>query len=322
MRVWDCHSDLLARLLEESPEGFTGGRGAGPWRHYDLPRIERGGVGVLVCALFTRDLRGEHPVVRTLRMIDLAHRLEELSGGRVAVVHEAAALERLLAAGRTALVLSIENGLACLEHLELLRTYHRLGVRAMGLVWNGRNAIADGCGEAAAGGRLTSFGRAVVREMERLRMVIDVSHLSESCFWDLMELVRRPVIASHSNARALCEHPRNLTDEQIRAIAKSGGVIGVNFYPEFLRAPGGAGPGRASMDDVVAHVLALLERAGEDHVGIGTDFDGIPSGPEGAEDPGCFPLLCERLRAAGLSGAVLDKVLFGNFYRVFAGALG
>ncbi len=317
--VWDCHSDLLWRLLDEPIEGFAAGR-QGEHKHYDIQRMRQGGVRALVLALFVEDDRGEHPVVRVLRMIDTAERLVEKSADALAIARSAADVERAIAAGKTAAVLSIENGAACLDRLELLRTFYRLGVRAMGLVWNGRNAIADGCGEEAAGGKLTSFGRSVVDEMVRLGMIVDVSHLSVAGFWDVAERTAgRPFVASHSNARALCDHRRNLEDAQCAAIGKAGGVVGVNFYPGFVRE-GGAG---ATLDDVVRHVEALAERTGGvDHVGIGADFDGITSEPAGLEDPSCFPALAEALSKRGFGAADVEKVMFGNFFRVFKAVCG
>jgi membrane dipeptidase len=319
-RVWDCHSDVLSKLLDQPISRFVSGEGDGPELHCELAKLAAGGVGVQVCALFVRNADGEHPAMRTLRMIDIAHRLEDATGGRVRVVRTGEELDATVAAGGTALVLSIENGIACMKRMELLRTYHRLGVRAVGLVWNGRNFIADGCGEQDTGGGLTSFGREVVAEMERLGMLVDVSHLSESGFWDVLEHTSGPLIASHSNVRALCDHPRNLRDEQIRAVAERGGVIGVNFYPVFLRH--GETVEDTSIDDIVRHTVGLIERAGEDAVGMGSDYDGIPRGPRGAEDPSCYPALADALREAGLSQTQLDKVLWGNFRRVFGVVLG
>jgi len=326
--VFDFHTDLLSRLLEEPFAGFATGRGTGYERQYDLPRLRAGNVRALVWALFTRDESGEHPVVRTLRMIDIAHRLEAAHPDALLLARTAADVERALAAGKTAAILSIENGVACLDRIELLRTYHRLGVRAMGLVWNGRNALADGCGEEATGGKLTAFGRAVVDEMARLGMLVDVSHLSRAGFWDVAERMGgRPFIASHSNARALCDHRRNLDDEQIRAIAKTGGVIGVNFWSPFLKVGTSSSPddGKppATLADAVAHVKALAERAGSfDHVGIGADYDGIGYGPTGLEDPSRFPAFAEALLAAGLSETDVRKVFFDNFLRVFRAVCG
>jgi membrane dipeptidase len=327
--VWDCHTDLLSRLLEEPFDGFEKGRGAGECRQYDLARMRAGRVRAVVWALYTENDRGEHPVVRTLRMIDIAERLAARHADAIALCRTAAEIERANAAGKTAAILSIENGVAVLDRIELLRTYWRLGVRAMGLVWNGRNAIADGCGEEGAGSKLTSFGRAVVDEMFRLGMLVDVSHLSRAGFWDVAEragAAGRPFIASHSNARALCDHRRNLDPDQLRAVARSGGVVGVNFYPPFLRVPDPAAPPHtsgASIDDVVAHVEAIAETTGSlDHVGIGADYDGISSGPRGLEDPSCYPALAGALERRGLKPAEVEKVLFANFFRVFRAVCG
>jgi membrane dipeptidase len=320
--VFDLHTDLLSKLLEEPLASFAEGRGEGDFRHYDLARMRAGSVGAVVWALYTRDDRDEHPVVRTLRMIDIAERLAAAHPQDLVLARRAGDVERARAEGKVAAVLSIENGVACLDRIELLRTYHRLGVRAVGLTWNGRNAIADGCGEEDAGGGLTAFGRAVVGEMARLGMIVDVSHLSEAGFWDVASrLEGRPFIASHSNARALCDHRRNLRDEQVRAVAKAGGVVGVNFWPPFVKA--GAGRGGATLDDVAAHVLALAERAGAvDHVAIGADYDGIDYAPSGLEDPSRFPALAEALLARGLSEPDVEKVFFGNFLRVFRAVCG
>lgn len=318
MNVFDFHSDLLSRLLEEPVESFGAGRGPGELRHYDLPRIRAGGVRAIVWALYTENDRGEHPVVRTLRMIDIAERLAERHADAIALARTAGDIERALAEGKCAAILSIENGIACLDRLELLRTYWRLGVRAMGLVWNGRNAIADGQGEDDAGSKLTSFGREVVAEMRRLGMIVDVSHLSRAGFWDVAERIEgRPFVASHSNARALRDHRRNLDDEQIRAVAAARGVVGVNFWTGFLVPWKKVGDPLARLDDVVRHVEGLVERAGIEHVGIGADYDGIGAAPVGLEDPSRFPALAEALAARGFADDALEKIFFGNWLRVF-----
>ncbi len=312
--VVDAHSDLLWQLLEADPAGFVEGR---PDKHVDLARLREGRVGIQVLALFTPDGRFEHPVVRTLRMIDIAERLVVLCRGAATIARSAADLDAARAAGQVAFVLSIENGIAVLDRLELLRTYYRLGVRAIGLVWNGRNAIGDGVRETSSGGALTGFGREVVAEMERLGMVVDVSHLSRAGFWDVVTRTRRPFIASHSNARAVCDHVRNLDDEQVRAVAERGGVCGVAFETSFLAT------GRpATLDDVLRHVDHLVEVGGIDHVGFGSDFEGIEKTPSGLEHVGRYPALAAALLDRGHDVAAVRKLLGGNFERVFRGVLG
>ncbi len=173
-----------------------------------------------------------------------------------------------------------------MDDIAVLKMMYRLGVRSIALTHNHSNQIADSAMEAGRsvhdGGGLTAFGREVVRQMNRLGMVIDVSHISDKAFFDIMEITDSPIIASHSNSRRLCNHPRNLSDDQIRAISANGGVIGVNLFPVFLNDKGSA-----SIRDVIAHIEYIAALAGIEHVGIGSDFDGIdslPAGIRGVED--------------------------------------
>ena len=207
-------------------------------------------------------------------------------------------------------LISIEGGEALCGCLGALEAFWRFGVRAMGLVWNHRNELADGVADGASGGGLTPFGKEVVRAMEAMGMAVDVSHLSDAGFWDVSRISRRPFYASHSNARALCDHPRNLTDDQIRAVADSGGVIGVNFYASFLHASG-----RAGIEDVIEHIEYLADRAGIDHVALGSDFDGIDRAPEGLEDVSKMPALAEALRTRGWEERDVRAVLGENLAR-------
>jgi len=147
--------------------------------------------------------------------------------------------------------------------------------------------------------------------MARLGMILDVSHLSDAGFWDVIDLFEGPIIASHSSCRALCATPRNLSDDQIRALADRGGVIGINFSPSFVKKGG-----RATVEDVAAHVLHVVEVAGIDHVGYGSDFDGISSTPEGLEDVTKLPCLTAKLLEAGLNEKEIRKIIGGNFLRI------
>ena len=192
-------------------------------------------------------------------------------------------IDRAIAAGKIAAFLSIEGGEALAGSLGVLRMLYKVGVRSLTLTWNGRNELGDGVG--ASGKGLTAFGRAVVREMNDLGMLVDVSHLSERGFWDAMKVSTQPLIASHANCRALCDHPRNLTDAQIRAVAGQGGVIGVTFVPDFL---GGETP---SVDNVLDHIDHMIAVGGEDCVGLGSDFDGTKELPAGLADCTGLPLL-------------------------------
>jgi len=171
--------------------------------------------------------------------------------------------------------------------------------------------------EGPEGGGLSRFGLEVVEEMNRLGMLIDVSHLNEPGFWDVIEASSSPVIASHSNAKALCDHPRNLTDEQIRAIADGGGVIGVNFCTAFLTSSGAA-----TLDDVLNHIDYLVKVGGIETVGLGSDFDGITETPIGLENCSRTLILADGLNGRGYSVDAIEKIMGGNLLRLCANVLG
>ncbi|MEW6044882.1 MAG: dipeptidase [Bacillota bacterium] len=307
--VFDAHADTIAIDVVEGRRHLTDrGRGG----HVDLDRLRSGGVTIQVFTLFVPPaVPIPYNALRALAILDALHAEVERAPDAFVWVREASHLDEARRLDRTGIVVSLEGCEVLAGQLSMLRTFYRLGVRAAGLTWNVANELADGVGEARGAG-LTGFGREVVAEMNRLGMVVDVSHLSEAGFWQVLELSRHPVIASHSNARALCDHVRNLTDAQIRALAQKGGVMGINFFPGFLVAEG---PARLS--DVVRHIDYVVQLAGPDHVGLGSDFDGISRVPEGLEDPSRLPALTEELVRRGYDDDTIRKVLGGNFARVF-----
>ena len=285
----------------------------GDWGHVDLPRLLEAHVN---CVFFAVYVHPEYKPYRALsRALELTERLlEEVEecGERMALVRSVGELERGLAEGRVCAVLALEGAEPVQDSLSLLRLFWRLGFRSMSLTWSQRNMLADGCWEQRTRGGLSRLGVEYVKEAERLGLILDVSHLSDAGFWDLVELTRKPIIASHSNCRALCDSPRNLTDEQIEAIAERGGIVGVNFAPGLL-----TGSRRATVDDVVRHVEHIVEVAGAEHAGIGADYDGIGSTPEGLEDVSKLPNLTARLLEEGFSDKEVRMILGGSFLRVF-----
>lgn len=312
--VLDAHIDTVLDIVKGRDILVRSDQG-----HVDLPRLEEGGVDVQVFALFIEpEYKPERALAQVLRLWDALHRTIDSARGRMALVTSELDLDRALAAGRLAAILSVEGGEAIGQDLANLRVLAALGVRAMGLTWNERNAIADGAGEAADCGGLTRFGRQVVHQMHQLGMVVDVSHLNERSFWDVLGCAEGPIIASHSNARALCDHPRNLRDEQIVALAKAGGVMGMNFYADFLTS---SGPQAADIEQVVRHIDHISELVGPGHVGLGSDFDGISRTPRGLEDASRFPALTAALLHHGYSDDHIIGILGGNFLSVFRRAL-
>ncbi|QBS37883.1 MULTISPECIES: dipeptidase [Thermaerobacter] len=307
--IVDAHVDTVLdlaagrrRLGERSPEG-----------HVDLPRLEEAGVGVQVFAHWIEPAYKPHAaLVRFMELYDAFLAEVARNADRIAVVTGVDDLQRTLAAGKVAAVVGIEGGEVLHGRLGVLRLLHRLGVRLVGLTWNERNDLADGAGDGRSGGGLSQRGVAVVREMNRLGMVVDVSHLSDAGFYDVLAVSRQPVVASHSNCRALCPHPRNLSDDQIRALAAQGGVMGMNFYARFLRADG-----PATVDDVVRHIEHVASLVGPEHVGLGSDFDGIGETPQGLEDVTRLPNLIEALLRRNWKEDHLRLVLAENFLRVF-----
>ena len=224
------------------------------------------------------------------------------------------------AQGRRSILLGMENGAPIQQSLPLLRLFHRLGVRYLTLTHNGDNAIADAAAEGRRWGGLSPFGREVVREMNRLGMLLDMAHVSDQTFYDCLELSSSPLVSTHSCCRALASHPRNLTDEMIRALARKGGVIQINFYPYFLSDR--CDQAWPDVETVVDHIDHAVAVGGIEAVGIGTDFDGIEVTPKGLEDISCLGRVYDALARRGYSEDAVDKIAGGNFLRVLADVCG
>ena len=314
--VCDSHCDtILALDRQDRRMGERSEVG-----HSDLPRLLEGGVTAQVFALFIEDsyLPGE-AVRRTLQLLDVFYREVEANAESMLLATTAAGIRRAKAEGKVAAILGIEGGEALEGDIAVLRIFYRLGVRLLTVAWNRRNALADGQKESRTGGGLTTFGVEAMQEMNRLGMIVDVSHLSAAGVRDVLEVSRAPIIASHSNARAVRDHPRNLSDEQVQAIAGGGGLVAVTFVPFFV-----AVEGQVSLERLLDHVEHLLQVGGEDHVGVGSDYDGFGPGIGGSADQfpelldvSHLPRLTEGLLKRGLSERVVEKVLGGNFLRVF-----
>jgi membrane dipeptidase len=327
MFVFDGHADTAIFICDEGRDiGARGGRG-----HLDLERMREAGWLAQWFALFPhpRFCAQGGAIRRVLELADAIAQTAARLPDRMALCTTADEVLRAVESGRIAAMRSIEGGHAIENSLAVLRQYHALGVRAMTLTWNNSTDWADACMEQPRAGGLTEFGVAVVREMERLGMLVDVSHVHEETFWAVLRVVRRPVIASHSSCRALCDHPRNLRDEQLRAIAGTGGIVCINFYSmfvseEFRRAAAAAGADedvlaampRPPFECLLDHLDHAIRVAGADHVGVGADFDGVSSLPDGVDDCRAWPRIAEGLRRRGHSDTVIAKVAGANMLRV------
>lgn len=290
--------------------------------HIDLSRLKEGGITCQVMALYIEpQYKPAASARRCLEMLDAFYDLLDRSGGEFVLATKAQHILDAKAQAKVAGLLSIEGGEAIEGSLSVLRNFYRLGVRAMGLTWNQRNDLADGVGEKSGKSGLTDLGISVVKEMEKLGMLVDVSHLSESSFWGVHQVAERPYIASHSNARALASHPRNLTDKQIEALASKGGVIGVVFCPPFVDDD----RENVSLSRICDHIDHIVKVAGIDHVGLGSDFDGFgvtPGSPQVMKDVSEMPKLTEELMRRGYKEDDIKKILGGNWLRVYEQVLG
>lgn len=301
----DAHCDTIVKLCNRG-EGLK----ECPKMQLDLKRLDAFSGAVQFFAIWLDPMYYAIPMRQTMKYIAFYHRQMEENAGAIGHIHTYADILHNKEQGRHSALLSLEGGEALEGELSALEIYHRLGVRAMTLTWNHRNALADGAAENATGGGLTRFGRDVVQEMEQLGMLVDISHISDAGFWDVESLAQKPFIASHSNARAVCPHPRNLTDDMLRAVAAKGGVVGLNFYPAFLTQGGKAG-----VEDIIRHAAHMLDVMGEDFIGLGSDWDGIDTTPEGLRHAGELSALFERMERE-FGPEITEKIREGNFLRV------
>jgi membrane dipeptidase len=352
----DSHIDTMQRVLLE---GADIGKRL-PDGQVDLPRLREGGMRAPFFALWVPTFyKGSEAVRRTLDLRDAMQSVFDRYPDQIELAVTAADVERIVKAKKIAAVLTLEGGHQIADDLAVLRMYQRLGVRSMTLVHFRNNNWADSSTDKPKHNGLTDFGKEVVREMNRIGMIVDISHVSDKAFYDALAVTTKPVIASHSSCRALSEFPRNMTDDMLRAVAKNGGVVGINFGGGFLnqkeaendlrniKAIGETEPdltgkalddfaakmwikndwrhprkSLASLGDIVAHIDHVKSVAGIDHVGIGSDFDGISDSPQGLEDASKMPALTAALLKKGYSEADIRKIMGGNFLRVIREAIG
>ena len=306
MFMFDAHIDTLSRLLgtDQSLDDNQG--------HVNLAKLRQFKQGAQFFAAYVSpQFYHGKALHNTLEMVDLFWQWMEQFPHDLAFAGSGKDILEIQKSGRLACLLAVEGGEALEGKLSNLRMLHRLGVRLVTLTWNHRNDLAAGQGEGPGGGGLSRFGEAVVTEMNRLGMIVDVSHLNDQGFWDTLHVSKEPVIASHSNARSLCDHPRNLTDEQIRALSQRGGVIGVNFCTHFL-----AKDRQATIHDVVNQIEYLAKVGGVECVGLGSDYDGIERTPLGLEHCAKTPELAEILKERGYSTEDVGKIMGGNLLRL------
>lgn len=346
--VLDSHCDTPIRLLDGADLSHNKGEG-----HVDFERMERGGVDASFFVLYTSNkMEPDSATRRALQMAAKIYDSIEANSKRVALALCSEDIMKLKKKGKRAILIGMENGLPIQNDLSLLRIFYDLGVRYMTLTHAGNNEICDSCAtKEKKWNGLSPFGVDVVKEMNRLGMLIDVSHISDEAFYDVLKYSQAPVVATHSCCRAISNHPRNLTDQMIKDLAAQGGVIQINFYPPFLNEHYAKefwplcdafeeaqenfkkdpekykkelvaaeanmfALQRPSYKEVVNHIDHVVKLVGPKHVGLGSDFDGIETTPEGLEGIDKFSIITKELVERGYDEDAIKGILGGNFLRI------
>jgi membrane dipeptidase len=354
----DGHNDLPWQLREQAGADAARTDIAAPlsFTHTDLPRLAQGKLGAQFWSVFVPvTLTGEAAVATTLEQIDFVRDMIRRYPGALELALTAADVERICASGKVASLLGAEGGHSIASSLGVLRMFYQLGVRYMTLTHNRNTGWADSATDEPDAGGLSDFGREVVSEMQRIGMLVDLSHVAPATMADALDTARAPVIFSHSSTLALCDHPRNVPDEILARLPGNDGVCMVTFVPPFVSQecrdwdrgvqaemqrrgmeredfPGyvavrqelaeASPPPKATIAQVADHIEHVREVAGVAHVGIGSDFDGTPDLPEGLGDVSCFPALFAELLDRGWTEDDCARLAGGNVLRVMRAAEG
>ena len=319
MYIIDSHCDTPSQILRGRDLALDNADA-----HVDFPKLKLGGVDAAFFALYIpAELEGEAAYSHAMSLLAGVKETLAANPDKAALALSREEAYANSDKGLFSVFLGLENGSPIGKSLESLQEFYDVGVRYVTLCHSADNEICDSCvSRDKRWGGLSPFGREVIAEMNRLGMLVDVSHISDAAFYDVLECSSKPVVATHSCCRALAAHPRNMTDDMIRALADKGGVIQVNFYPVFLddsfkeedmfkTTP----PSFRRIADHIDHVVSLV---GIDHVGIGSDFDGIDVAPQGLEDISMMPVLFDELRTRGYTERDLEKIASENFFNAFS----
>ncbi|MFN2383164.1 MAG: dipeptidase [Gemmatimonadota bacterium] len=314
--VVDGHMDTPLRLLDEGADFYA--RGADG--HADLPRLRSGGVDAVFFAAFVDPaFAPDGARARAEGLLAIIRGTADAHPEAVGFATSAADVRQLAAEGRLALLAGIENGQALEGRVENAAHFYALGVRYLTLTWMNSNEWGDAAGDAPLHGGLSPAGRDLIAEMNRLGMLIDLAHAAPSTVRNVLALTTAPVVVSHSATEARGVHPRNLSDDQLRAVAANGGLVGVNFFSRYLAPHDAANP---PWTVIVDHIERVVEVAGITCAALGSDLDGVPQLPEGFRGAQDFPLIAGELERRGYSGADLAGILGGNWLRLLESATG
>jgi len=334
-RFFDGHNDLLLSLWLHHGDDPAGAFYAGlAGKHLDYPRMRRGGFAGGLFAVFVppagylAEMRQRglistesecDPLAITVAQIGILHEMAQDPQGRARLCRSVDDIEHCRQNNALAMILHIEGAQVLDPDLLLLDQFYQQGLRSIGPFWNEQNQFGAGVkgdfpGSPDTGPGMTPAGKALIHVCNQKKILIDLSHMNEKAFWQTAELSDSPLVATHSNAHALCPQPRNLTDEQLAAIAVSDGLVGVNFGTAFLRGDGKR-DGDTPITDIVRHLCYLMDRVGEDRVGFGSDFDGV-NVPSALGDVAGMPLLLEAMTQAGINDVLREKLAWRNWLSV------
>jgi len=306
--IIDGHADTILNFFNKENYVFDK---INPDSHIDLPRLKEADIAIETFALCVEDeYIKKSPIKRTIQLMD---RLIYLNNkyNELVLIKSYKDIDEILNKNKIGAIMAIEGAYGVFD-LSALRIFYQLGLRLITLTWNYSNHLATGIGEDKGNKGITEMGKSFIAEMNRLGIIIDVSHISPGSFWDVIKYSKKPIVASHSNVKNICNHPRNLNDDQIIAIANSGGIIGINFYPKFL-----SNSTRADIFDIIKHINYIKELVGIEYIGFGTDYDGIDYTPEGMEDISSMKNLKKILLENNFKMSEINKLFHGNWLRVF-----
>jgi len=321
MGAIDLHCDTISRMVGTGSKVSLYSNDF----HVDITKLKTGGVGTQFFSVFMRVDKTGKPLALCLETIDRFYTELDRCSDHIAFAGSSSDIIKNRCEGKISAFLTLEDSGIIDGSPEALRMMYRLGVRLVTLTWNYKNKVGSPNTDAVNGSEgLTAHGIEFLHEMERLGMLIDVSHLSDAGFYDVARAVKGPFIASHSNSRAVTSHPRNLTDDMIRTIAEHGGVIGINFYGLFsepytlddIYSGHPVSLNGARILDVIHHIDHIAKVGGIDCVALGSDFDGIDAVPAGLEDASRLPALFTALERAGFGADDIEKIRFRNAFRV------
>ena len=299
-KVFDAHCDTLSFLVEK---GQTFAHSTAMVKHSYLKKYS---AYLQTFACFVSDSDKE-PFQKVLSCVKLFEK--EVENQKILHIKTKSDLQKVFEQGKIGGLLALENCALLGERIENVHYLYSLGFRMLGLTWNGNNCVGSGVYGEQKG--LTDFGKKVVIHAQKLGMVVDLSHINEQGFWDMVEVAKKPIICSHSNAKSVHFHLRNLTDEQIKAVIKTGGVVGVNFYSPFL-----SDKSRASQKDIIKHIERICGLGGQNSVGIGSDFDGIKICAKGICKASKVYKLFNELERLGYSSEMVQNIAYKNFQSV------